>query len=164
MLLEEYGLVTPDPFSLHDLGRVWLDMRLHTIGKFPVRHFQDSFSRCPIFSPNLPTQLKTSPYFISYLNHPHTNCLDRHSGTPTNCHTPRKIHHRARCRVKVALHHTYIVLHMRRVVRHLQDICVVHIRWNSVHGHPKLLVVKWLGLSVTVRVRVRVRAGDREWT
>ena len=32
------------------------------------------------------------------------------------------------------------------------------------HGHPKLLVVKWLGLSVTVRVRVRVRAGDREWT
>ena len=76
----------------------------------------------------------------------------------------RKIHHRARCRVKVALRHTYIVLHMRRVVRHLQDICVVHIRWNSVHGHLKLLVVKWLGLSVTVRVRVRVRARDREWT
>ena len=28
-------------------------------------------------------------------------------------------------------------------------------------GHPKLHVVKWLGLSVTVRDRVR--ASDREW-
>ena len=34
------------------------------------------------------------------------------------------------------------------------------------HDSPKLLVVKWLGRSVTIRVgvRVRVRAGDREWT
>ena len=30
-----------------------------------------------------------------------------------------------------------------------------------VHGHPKLLVVKWLGLNVTVKVRVWTR--DREW-
>ena len=29
------------------------------------------------------------------------------------------------------------------------------------HGHPKLLVVKWLVLSVTVRVSIKAR--DREW-
>ena len=49
---------------------------------------------------------------------------------------------------------------MRRVVQQIHDVCVVHIRRNSVHGHPKLLMVKWLGVSVTVRVRVRVRAMD----
>ena len=46
---------------------------------------------------------------------------------------------------------------MHRVVQQIHDVCVVHIRRNSVHGHPKLLMVKWLGVSVTVRVRVRVR-------
>ena len=54
---------------------------------------------------------------------------------------------RARCRVKVALHHTYIALHMRSVVshhtyvalcvhsvvRHLYDVWAVHIRRRSVH-------------------------------
>ena len=35
--------------------------------------------------------------------------------------------------------------------------CVIHIRRNSVHGHPKFFVVKWLGLSVTVSVRARDR-------
>ena len=39
---------------------------------------------------------------------------------------------------------------------------IVYIRRNCEPGFPKLLVVKWLGLSVTVRVRVRVRAWDRE--
>ena len=67
----------------------------------------------------------------------------------------------ARCRVKVTLHHTYVVPHMHRVVWHIHDVCTVHIRQNSLHGHLKLLVVKWLGLSITVRVRVRAR--DREW-
>ena len=62
---------------------------------------------------------------------------------------------------KGELHHTYIVLCMRSVVRYLHDVCVVHTRRNSVHGCSKFLVVKWLGLSVTVRVRVR--AGDRKW-
>ena len=62
-----------------------------------------------------------------------------------------------RCRVKVALCHTCIVLCMCTVVQHLHDIGVIHIRQNSVHGHPNL--VKWLGLSVTVRVRVRARDG-----
>jgi len=37
----------------------------------------------------------------------------------------------------------------------------VYIRRNCEHGFPKLLVVLWLGLSVTVRVRAR--AWDREW-
>ena len=32
----------------------------------------------------------------------------------------------------------------------------IHISRNSVHGHPKLLMVEWLGLSVTVRVRNRL--------
>ena len=62
-----------------------------------------------------------------------------------------------RCRVKVALCHTYVVLCMRTVVQHLHDVGTIHIRRNSVHGHPNLLMVKWLGLSVTVRVRVRAR-------
>ena len=43
----------------------------------------------------------------------------------------------------------------------MHDICTIHIRLNSVHGNPKLLMMKWLGLSVTVRVRDRVT--DREW-
>ena len=49
---------------------------------------------------------------------------------------------------------------MRRVVRPMHDIYAIHIRRNSVHGYPKLIVVKWLGFSVAVRVRVR--AGDEE--
>ena len=39
----------------------------------------------------------------------------------------------------------------------MHDVCAIHIRRNSVHGHLKLLVVKWLRLSVTVKVRVRAR-------
>ena len=62
----------------------------------------------------------------------------------------------ARCRVKVALRHTYVVLRMHRVVRHIHDICAIHIRRNSVHGHLKLLMVKWLGF----RVRVRLGTGN----
>ena len=50
---------------------------------------------------------------------------------------------------------------MPRVVRYMHDVCVIHIRWNCVHGHPKLLVVYWLGLSIAGSVRVR--AGYREW-
>ena len=38
----------------------------------------------------------------------------------------------------------------------MHDVCTTHIRQNSVHGYPKLLVVK---RSFTVRVRAR----DREW-
>ena len=34
-----------------------------------------------------------------------------------------KVH--ARCRVKVALRHTYVVLRMRRLVRHLHDVCAI---------------------------------------
>ena len=60
-----------------------------------------------------------------------------------------------RCRVKVTLRHTYVGLCMRRLVRHMYDVCTIHIRRNSVHGHLKLLLVKWLGLSVTVRARDR---------
>ena len=37
------------------------------------------------------------------------------------------------------------------------------VRYMLDGSRPKLLVVKWLGLRVTVRLR-RVRAGDREWT
>ena len=48
---------------------------------------------------------------------------------------------------------------MRSVIQHLHDVCAVHIRRSSVHGRSKLLVVKWLGLGVTVRVR----AWDRKW-
>ena len=61
---------------------------------------------------------------------------------------------RAMCRikVKVTLHHTYVVLHMDRVVLHMHDVSAIHIRRNSVHGCPKFFMVKWLGLSVTVRV------------
>ena len=40
----------------------------------------------------------------------------------------------------------------------LRDIYMVHIRRNSVLSCPKLLVVKWLGLSVTVRVTDRAGA------
>ena len=47
----------------------------------------------------------------------------------------------ARCRVKVALRHTYVALRMRSVVRHLHDGWAVHIRWKSMHGRSKLLVV-----------------------
>ena len=39
--------------------------------------------------------------------------------------------------------------------------CVIHIRWNCVHGLLKLLVVYWLGLSIAVRVRVKTR--NRAW-
>ena len=66
---------------------------------------------------------------------------------------------RARYWVKVALCHTYVVLPMCTVVRHMHDVCAIHIRRNSVHGHLKLLVEKWLGLSVRVRVRARDRNG-----
>ena len=45
------------------------------------------------------------------------------------------------CRVKVALHHTYVALCMHSVVWHLYDGWAVHIRWKSVHGRSKLLVV-----------------------
>ena len=55
--------------------------------------------------------------------------------------------------------HTYVGLRMRKVVRLMHNIYAVHIRRNSVHCHSKLLLVKWLGLSVTVRVRAR----DGEW-
>ena len=63
----------------------------------------------------------------------------------------------ARCRLKVTLRHTCVVLHVHRLVSHMHDVCVIHIRRNSVHGHLKLLVVKWLGLRVVVWVRVRAR-------
>ena len=62
--------------------------------------------------------------------------------------------HPAKCRVKSHLQHT-LVLYMHRVLQHMHDIRVIQIRWNSVRVHPKLLVIKWLGLSVTVRVRAR---------
>ena len=61
----------------------------------------------------------------------------------------------ARCMIKFALHHTYVVLHLHRVVWH--GVCAIHNRWNSVHSHYKLFVVKWLWLNVTVRVRARDR-------
>ena len=32
----------------------------------------------------------------------------------------------------------------------MHDICVIQIRWNSVCGHLKLLVIKWLGLPILV--------------
>ena len=48
---------------------------------------------------------------------------------------------RARCSVKVALHHTYTELRMRRVVRHMDDVCAIHIRRNCVYCHLKLVVV-----------------------
>ena len=66
-----------------------------------------------------------------------------------------------RCRVKVALRHTCVALHMRSVVWHLHDVCAIHVRLNSVHDCSKLVVVYWLGLSVQVRVKVRAR--DRKW-
>ena len=62
--------------------------------------------------------------------------------------------------VKVALRHTYVVLYMHTVVRHMHDVCTILNRQNSVHGHLKLLVVKWFELNVTVRVRDRERYFD----
>ena len=50
--------------------------------------------------------------------------------------------------VKVALHHTYVVLYMHTVVWHMHDVCTILIRWNSVHGHLKLLGVKWFELML----------------
>ena len=44
-------------------------------------------------------------------------------------------------RVKVTLCHSYVALLMRSVVLYLHDVCAVHIRWKSVHGRSKLLVV-----------------------
>ena len=46
---------------------------------------------------------------------------------------------------------------MRRVVWHMHDICMIHIRRNCVHGLPNLLVVKWLGLWVTVRFLFKLK-------
>ena len=54
--------------------------------------------------------------------------------------------------VKVALRHTSVVLYMHTVVWHMHDVCTILNRQNSVHGHLKLLVVKWFELNVTVRV------------
>ena len=45
---------------------------------------------------------------------------------------------------------SYVVLRMRRVVWHMHDVCTIHIRQNSAHDHVKLLMFKWLALSVTV--------------
>ena len=42
-------------------------------------------------------------------------------------------------------------------VRARNNVCVRHNKEKTVYGRPKLLMIKWLGLSVTVRVRVRVR-------
>ena len=39
------------------------------------------------------------------------------------------------------------------MVQHMHDICAIHIRWNSVQGHPEVAHGKI----------VRVRARDREW-
>ena len=36
---------------------------------------------------------------------------------------------------------SYVGMHMCGVVRYMDDVCVIHIRRNCVHGHPKLLVV-----------------------
>ena len=51
----------------------------------------------------------------------------------------RTIH--ARCRVKVALRHTYVALRMRSAVQHLYDDWAIHIRRKSMHGRSKLLGV-----------------------
>ena len=70
----------------------------------------------------------------------------------------------ARCMVKVALRHTYIVLCMRRVVRHMHDVCTQYTldgtecAWLSKVACGE--IVRTVGLSVTVKVRVQ--AGDRE--
>ena len=34
-----------------------------------------------------------------------------------------------------------LVLHIRRLVQHMHDICAIHIRRNSVYSHPNFLVV-----------------------
>ena len=44
---------------------------------------------------------------------------------------------------------------MHTMVQHMHDICAIHIRWNSVQGHPEVACGKI--------VRVKVRARDREW-
>ena len=67
----------------------------------------------------------------------------------------KKVH--ARCRVKVALCHNYIYC---ACIECMLFARYIHIGRNIVHGPPKLLVVKWLGLNATVRVRARAR--DRE--
>ena len=50
---------------------------------------------------------------------------------------------------------------MCTVVRHMHDVCAIPIGQNGVHRLLKLLVVKWLGLSVTIRVRVKGRDKER---
>ena len=54
-----------------------------------------------------------------------------------------------RARTRLRTPKPYVPLRMRSVIRHLHDVCAVHIRRNGVRGHSNLLVVKWLGLSVT---------------
>ena len=49
---------------------------------------------------------------------------------------------------------------MRRVVWYMHNICAIHIRPNCVHGHPKVLVVYWLGLSIAGSFRVRLGIGN----
>ena len=50
-----------------------------------------------------------------------------------------------------------LVLCMHRTIQHMHDICVIHIRRNSVRSCLKLLVAKSVGLSAIVRVRARDR-------
>ena len=61
-------------------------------------------------------------------------------------------------RVKVALCHTF-TLCVHRMIQHMHDVCMVHIRLNSVHS-PKLLVAK--SFTAIVRVRARVRAKEMD--
>ena len=63
----------------------------------------------------------------------------------------------ARCRVKVTLHHTYVALRMRGVVRHLHDICAIHNIRYTLYRTVCMIVRNclWSGLSVQVRVKVR---------
>ena len=70
---------------------------------------------------------------------------------------------RARCRVKVALRHTRVVLRMRTLVRHMHNVCAIHISRIVCIVTRSSSWCKWLGLSITVRVRVRVRARDGKW-
>lgn len=52
----------------------------------------------------------------------------------------------------------HVVLRMRSVVRHLHDVYAVHIRWTSMHGRSKLLImVKMVRVRAGVRVRARAR-------
>ena len=51
---------------------------------------------------------------------------------------------------------SYVVLHMRSVVQHLHDICMVHISaWSFEVA---------CGLMVRLSAQVRVRARDRKWS